>query len=269
MSQGVPPNLVELAQGVIEEACARNAQAELHRYTRAGRFIGAAKSRVLGADERCVYLEAPQSVGTKVDLQPGQEIDVYILLHRGMYRFRSRVEKVGCRIELNRQNSVLGVHVARPREIEEAQRRNDFRVTLAREPIEVALQRSADEAGRATPLPGESWSGRLVNLSRGGCRIVIDSKHEPDWRVGQLFFVGFSLPDTPGELIFLAELRHTGKVAEGNRTRLGMRFLDWPDPLITKRSEQDLGRFITRRELAAMSRQADSGRSRSSAQRLG
>ena len=65
---------------VLEEACARNASLELHYRPDDGDVV-VARARLLGLDDRYLYLDRPETAGTTVTFKQRQKIEGYLLMN--------------------------------------------------------------------------------------------------------------------------------------------------------------------------------------------
>jgi c-di-GMP-binding flagellar brake protein YcgR len=245
---------------LIEEASARNTPIEIHRYAKTGDLIGTGKSRVLGFDKNHLHVEQPPSAKNKLVINPGDKIEVFFSLRNTIFRFHTQVVQTRCKIPLNRQTVVLGMHLTMPQALQETQRRADYRINLPiqRQPT-VILHDCGKDIEAHIPVTAGRWEGDLIDLSRGGYCVLIKSSPDKEWNVGERYFLGFRTENEPEDFTFMCEVRTESSVLDGEYTRIGVRLLNRPDPALFKRKLQALGKFITQLERSAMRKESGTG----------
>lgn len=232
---------------LLKDACERNRQLELHYETTGGEFVSA-HTRVLGVDGDHLFLEEPQNIGKKVNFRRGQVVDAYLKLHDKLYRFQTRVLEFNRPIKLNRHQTVSGLVVSRPLELKEGQRRNHYRIGTVGVDQVLPVTLHGCSPGGTTGLQAEVWQGQLVDLSQGGARVLLDGRAYLRFRVGTLLFMGFRLPEHEQEFLFQAETRYITEVLQGEATRVGLKFLPYPNQAGFRKMTQRLSRFIAQQQ---------------------
>lgn len=229
---------------LLEEASARNQAVELH-HIKSSQQILIAKSRILFTDDKYLYLDAPTSNGRPINFGSGWIIDAYTHVLRENITFKSEVLDNNYSIQINRGKTIQGIQITRPSEIWFSQRRNDYRVSMASmKPVEAEVHEVTPDNPETAPCEAMRAVGRLVNVSTGGCAVVLPNDRARDFLSGDLIFVGFVLPDNDSPLIFQAELCQIFPVLEGRATRLGIRFIEWPTPAQYGRMRRPLEKFV-------------------------
>lgn len=227
----------------LEAACARNQSVEIH--CQMSGSLQVARSRLLALDDAAVYLDSPQNDGKGIRFGQGAEVHIYLSVNDGWRMFRSRVTRSSCKIKLNSAKTVLGMAVSIPSRMEETQRRQEFRVSLACcESVTARLHMASRDDPNCCPLDVERFDGRLVDLSAGGLALRVDVSERRNFRVGEHCFVSYVLPDGQGEMTCLVEVRHTKSILDGEATRLGVKFISWNEPE-TKFNVRRMTRFGT------------------------
>ncbi len=212
---------------VLHEACARNLPVELHQDTDDDGVL-VARTRVLDLDDECLYVDSVQSVGSSVSFDRKAGIVAYLQLNGTRYSFQSRVVSTGCWVKLNDEKRVRGASLAKPARVEEGQRREDYRVSLATIDLpHISLHEAPDNDPGACPLDAARFQANVVDLSRGGMSILVRAADRRGFRRGALYFVNTEFPDGSGELTLLAEVRHVRRLLDGETTRLGLKFVRW------------------------------------------
>ncbi len=228
---------------VLDDLCARNASVELHHISRRDELT-VARTRLLGMDENVLYLDKPQSIGKKIHFRKGQRISVNTLVNGVRLRFETEVVDPSCKIELNENVRVRGLTLTRPVKIIDGQRRNDYRAsTVCFDTIVVSVHVAGRLAPNASSIDASRFTGRMVNLSRGGLLIKVDREERQEYAYGKQYFASFVLPDDDKELTFWVELRHHRTILEGEADLLGMKFFQWPRDGYN-RKQAATGRFI-------------------------
>ncbi len=237
---------------LLQEACARNTPVELHHYSTTDELI-VLRSRVLGMDAEHLYLDRAQRIGGTLTLRAGKTVTAYLLLHGKRYSFGTKVVHADCPVALNAQTQVRGMAVRKPRRVEEGQRREDFRISLACiDPIEAALHEVTSEDMNSCSLDAGRFVGRLVDISRGGCSVRVEAEERRSFMPGERFFIMFEA-STHGGLVLPVEMCHAREILEGEANRIGLKVLAW-NRVITKPHIQRLARFCADVERRARSR---------------
>jgi len=230
---------------VLEDACARNASLELHHRPDDGDVV-VARARLLGIDDRFIYLDRPETAGVPVTFAQKRKLDGYLLLNDLRYAFRTTVVDLRCMVKLNDEKRVVGMVLRRPKELKEGQRRSHFRVSLfGDEPIPVELhEATADEDGTC-PIRARRLPATLGNLSVGGAGVNVATFDVREVRVDEKFFLTFQLPGEEEPFTFLTEVRQVWALGHGEVTRVGLKNRQWPTPRAVRRMQERLNKYIT------------------------
>lgn len=235
---------IEQELPLLEEASARNRTVELHTFE-AGDQLMTARARVLGVEDQHIRLDMPLDAGKHIAFSPGCILDVYLALGDVLYTFRSQLVESGCPIRLNDGTIVEGIRVTRPSAIKPGQRRQDYRVSMASiNPITAHIHSVSADDPSAAPCDAQRAHGWLANLSTGGCGLILEAPFGQEMTSGHPMFVGFRLPIEGPPFIFQAELCQVISVMNGRGTRLGLRFLCWPDQMRYGQAMRPIERFL-------------------------
>ncbi|MEE9294631.1 MAG: PilZ domain-containing protein [Phycisphaerae bacterium] len=238
---GSPARLEQSAE-ILDAACARNLPLELH-YRAAGDQIMVARTRILDMDDENIFLDRPQSSGGPFSPVRGQAVTADMRLNGRRLGFHAHVTRARCYVRLNDQTRVTGFSISRPTKVEEVQRREDFRLTVASiNPIEVRLHEVTDADTTKCLLDAKRAEGSLVDISRGGVCVRVDARQRREFHTQERYFIDFVLPENAGEIVMLTELRHMQQILNGDATRIGLHFLPWA-PQFTKPQVQRIARF--------------------------
>ncbi len=211
----------------LESACARNVSVELHQ-SGADDEVLVAFSRLLDLDVRNVYLDKPKSRGTPLAFGQGKVVDVHLSLAGDRYVFRARVTQPVCTVKLNASTRVRGMSLSRPTVLDDGQRREDFRVSLASiDPVDVHFHTFDTGNVNRCQVDAERFRGQLIDLSRGGISVRVAVEDRATLRVDEQFFVHCRFPDDVGEITMLAQVAHVRSIVHGEAVRAGLRFLPW------------------------------------------
>lgn len=246
--------LTESGCSLLVEAARRNLTVELHHEGSNLEFC-AARSRILGIGEHDLCLDLPHGVHETVVFSIGWFVDVF-LAHKGkLYTFRSEVIQIGCVVQLNDGTKVEAIRITRPVDIKPGQRRQNFRVSLASiEPIIADIHEAAPDHFNAAPRDARRLRAWLVNLSTGGCGLITDGPLDDRFQIGRPLFVQFKLPNDATPLALQAQLRQVESVLDQSGTRLGLRFLKWPDPTRFGRMLRAIELFVAQTQRASARR---------------
>ncbi len=244
---------------ILEEACARNRPIELHYYNHSGEFF-AARTRLLGIEKDHLQLDAPQSIGKEVHFSSGLKVEAFILVGDHIHTFRSQIVKSQCHIKLNRYHTVDGLYITKPKLVKDGQRRHDLRVSVAslEDDIGVLLHDCCQDDPNSAPVKANVFDGRLVNISGGGCGLIVNTIQCSKLNIGRHMFIGFTLPAEETTLIFQIEVRTVQLVGSNEQaTRLGVQFLNWPNQAYLRRTLRPVERFVAELQRMSSRRRAD------------
>jgi c-di-GMP-binding flagellar brake protein YcgR len=232
----------DAAISLLQEACARNTQVEIHQQDQRSRHV--ARSRLLALENEKVYVDRTQNRSGEVDFTPGKIVECFFTLNDRIYAFITHAVQRGALIELNREKRVVGAVLGTPAAVDERQRRNAFRVSLAgTDPILVSLHACSDTQPFVAPLSCRPFACRAVNISLGGFALSVAKERCPPLREGQFFFAGMPLPECPEPLLFVTQLRYRRPVPDSGIHVLGFRIIEWDMPWMPRQID-DMGRFI-------------------------
>ncbi|MEE8169236.1 MAG: PilZ domain-containing protein [Phycisphaerae bacterium] len=230
------------SQRILEEALARNAPVELHFPDGSGP-ASVARSRVLSLDADQICVDQPGSDAGSRPLTEGRALEAFIRVGEIQYSFSSRVLTAHCRVRLNDRMDVPGMAIARPRCLTSRQRRDYFRVSLARlDSVSVEFHTATRDDSGTCPIDARRFRGKLQNISEGGFGVLLAPTAGP-LEVGACYFVGFELPGCDDAFLFLAELRFLRPIRDGSSVLAGLRLCMW-DPAQTRRRIEQLRRFV-------------------------
>ncbi len=229
---------------LLEEAAIADQLVELHYQSPDYEFI-AARARIRCISGQQIYLDTPQGIHHQVEFAPGWQIDVYVSIHRRLYTFRSQVVQTRCQVTLRDGLIVQCIQITKPSSVQPGQRRQDFRVSLVSiDPIFAHIHEVAGFNPDAAPVGAWRMRAQLVNLSTGGSGLITNAPQQNCLQPGSKLFVGFELPVQTTAFIFQAQLAQVHSVLDGDGTRLGLRFLKWPNQTQYGRMMRPLERFI-------------------------
>lgn len=217
----------QAAAEIVADACARNTAAELHIEQPDGGLL-TAWARMLGCQNELIQLDQPQAASGAIALAPGQCVAVFLHLKGKRYCFHSAVVEPRVRIRLNERMVVAGIALERPFELVEAQRRDDFRVSVAgTRDISVCFHGLTVPAPGPVPLDVPRFRGRIVDISTGGMAVLIARTELRHVRLGELFYSEFLLPDADQPLTPVCQARHASLVRTDTARLVGMQFMPW------------------------------------------
>lgn len=241
-------------QETLAAACARNVPVELHTRNRMDELT-VGKSRLLSLDGATLQIDRPTGVGGSVSYAASQPLEAYFSLDGVLHMFKTTVKEPEIPVALGGDKRVMGMALERPKKIEAGQRRLNYRVSLASaEEIPVDLHTASRADPNACPLDARRLSGKLADLSLGGAAIRMRGALQATFRPGDRYFMRFSLPGETMEMRLLAEVKQSRDIMEGAASRLGVRFVRWPDEPAMRQSGMALQRFIAKMQRAMLKR---------------
>lgn len=244
---------------ILQEACDRNIPLELHYVNTnmsAQRYepdVLYAQTRLLGVDEKKIYLDSPQSIGKIVNLRVGWKVHAFFSIQKTLYSFDSLVTDLRQMVVLNREKTVVGMCLATPTTIRSGQRREDHRLSLlGQQPIKIEIHETNKDNPSACPIGAKRFHALGVNLSRGGIGTKMEGEERFLLRFGQWYFLSFLLPQDPEPFLFLVELRCIRDLEKTEARRFGFQFLRWPDPIRSRERQARLGRILAAMERTSL-----------------
>lgn len=212
---------------VVAEACARNMPAELHIQNPDG-DMATAWARLLECHDETIQLDQPQAGSGTINLTPRQRVTVFLHVRGKRYRFHSFVVEPRARIRLNERMVVTGISLAFPNELVEAQRREDFRISVAgTHNIPVRFHGLTVPSPGPVPLDVPRFEGRIIDVSAGGAAVLVARTELRSVRLGELFYSEFTLPGDDQPLAPVCQARHSQLVRTDTAHMLGMQFVPW------------------------------------------
>lgn len=228
----------------LREACARNAPLELHRSTAKG-TEPVARGRLLAIKDDRLYIEKPQAIGKDLDLGMGQEFRAFFIIGDLLLFFETFIVDPICVLKLNKEKIIHGVALAAPSRLQQGQRREFFRTSLAcQAPISVRLHETNPAHPTHCPINARRFEGQIVDASGGGVGVVLEETPRR-LRVNGHYFATFQLPDVDDELVFLVEARQLRPIRDETAVRIGFMFVPWPTPFDLTRKIEPLIRYLT------------------------
>lgn len=245
-----------VVRDMIDRACARDTPARLH-FTDNSDEDHIARIRLIKLEDNEIYADAPLSADPKTSLSKRQPVIVHTRIEGSRYAFRTRVERVFTKVDLNAHKRITAITLALPNNITQQQRRQCFRVSVAgHADIHVAFCATVPGQPDCCPINAEQFRGRMVNISAGGLCVIVPMSQRRRFGAGERLFVEFALPEIDEPFQLSVEVRRTKKVHEDTDTLLGLRFktdLAWPArPLI-----QQITRFIANEERRQLRRRRE------------
>ncbi len=217
----------QAALEIVAEACARNLPAELHIQQLDGDVV-TAWAQMLGCQNELVQLDQPQAGSGSITLAPRQRVKVFLYVRGKRYRFHSAVAEPRARIRLNERMVVTGIALEWPSELVEAQRREDFRVSVAgTHDIPVRLHGLTVPAPGPVPLDVHRFQGRIIDISAGGMAVLIARTEIRNVQLGELFYSEFILPEDDQPLAPVCQSRHANLIRADTAHLVGMQFMPW------------------------------------------
>lgn len=242
-----------VTDNVIEKACARNASAELI-YTHRNGTVTTARVRLmeLNADELLADMPMCLDKGQKIPI--GVTIDIHVTLEGNRYQFETEILEYHRKVRLNSHQTVPGIALNPPRNLEISQRRAHLRIsTVGYEPISVSLVKPHPKVPDACPIKAPVVPGWIVDLAVGGMAVMVDPKVYPKPVRGDHFFVTFELPSVDDDFNMQVVLRHWRVVERTESLRFGLAFVPWQVRQFHK-DQQRLSRFIASHERQMLKR---------------
>ena len=209
--------------------------------------------RLLAQRDDEIVIEAPSTLGERIDLSPGLHLIVVFSLGQNRWMFRTRT--IGrLRWKINQAHSVPAIRLRAPDTVERCQRRQFYRVStvglmLPRAdaaplldipsaiPAEKAIQTRIDmlregsvagfvgcEPPILLPEIGPGVSALLVNVGGGGAGLMVEGKSAGVFDHHRMFWVTLHLmPHLPAPISVVCRLAHVRLDSEQRRF-LGMSF---------------------------------------------
>lgn len=230
MTRATETPLSNRDRNLLAEACARNQSAEI-QFSEHGEKRSA-RVRLIAFDDELLHTDRPQCIGRDVHLRDHMPLTVYFAHDQGHFAFRSEVVRAVTTVELNRQTRVTGMAIQAPVELRRQQRRQDFRLSLAKYDIEVQSHEVSPADINLAPLDAVHFAGRLTNISAGGVGILCRAASCPKLEQWATYFMLFRLPEVPEPFVLAAEVRHIRNLHDGLEWIIGLSFIQPREPQI-------------------------------------
>lgn len=214
---------------MLDEACARNLSAEMHYELE--NELRTARMRLIRIGDEGIEVDMPQAIGQEVALEAGAEVKVYFSRDQEFYAFDTTVRRSVVSVDLNKRKRVTGMVLALPAELVRQQRRQDFRVSLSRHELAVTCHDLPEGETAAAPRDAWQYTGRLVNISRGGVAAIFDASAVQGLAARTSLFLICQLPEIDAPVLLPVEVRNIRRVHEGQKRVVGLVYIDTDNPL--------------------------------------
>jgi c-di-GMP-binding flagellar brake protein YcgR len=182
-------------------------------------------------DHECICVDRPQLPSGSSGA--GRALRVAFTLAQGRCQFESYVLAATRIVRVNATRRVVGMALAIPATVEVQQRRREYRLGVAGQYLVPVHCHEADALhDDRAPCNARRFDGRLVNVSIGGMGIAVVMRGAPTLSCHARFWCEFALPPEPQPFQVLAQVRHHRNILDGTTMLIGLRFLDWPDPVV-------------------------------------
>lgn len=216
-------------QKVLEVAVARHLEVELHIYDDSG-DLSVTQTQLMPIEGN--HLVVVQRVPTQqeVPYAQGQDIECYVKVDEPLYYFQSHIRSIRSKTAQDGRTRVDALILTQPKTLEQRQRRNTFRVSLASlGEIRVEFYEIHTLEPMCCPINPLPLTGKLVNVSEGGIGVRVEAIWCPEFEMGRPYIAEFTLPGDDTPLWYVTEYRHDQTILNGNAAILGFKLLDWPD----------------------------------------
>ncbi len=235
------PDMSRDRQTLLAEACARNLSAELHYHV--DEELCTARTRLLGVSGDELQIDRPQSIGQPLRLTRDTRVTLYIAVGGELWALDGVVARTAAEVELNRGRRITGMILRLASPLRREQRREQFRVSLAKYDVPVILHGLAEGYLDAAPCDARRLAGRAVNISVGGVAVLCDARRYSPPTVQDVLFAVFSLPIVDFQLALPVETRHVRPVHAGLECIIGLRFIQPQAPPIRVQIQR-VDRFV-------------------------
>ncbi len=267
---------------MLADLCQRNTPCQL-RYVTARRIKIDAKVRFLSLIEQRVVIDMPTVAARPVLIRPGEVVELFFLWKGQRFGLRSRV--VGrTRWQVGKLQVLDALTLNYPEEIEKAQRRECYRLSLMHLPSaaitlrEVAEDQAADpsapinseaeeadgeaenadgevsDAGTEVPTTPPGIKGRMMNLSETGCGMVFEKTEARRFPINALYRACFVLPGDPEPFDFVGQIRWSRDHPAGDRIMVGIAWQLDPTEREHASIQTRLAKFIATEQREALRR---------------
>lgn len=244
----------DTAEKMLQRACALNCPVELHYHDPASQRVVIGRARLVSMTEQTVVTDQPKYDGGSNTIPLNRPVSVHFKLDNNRYAFDSSIQADRVKVRFNEHYRTLGLELRRLSAIVPIQRREHFRVSLGlADSVMVTLAQAHATVQGACIWPGRFGTGRLYDLSRGGCSLLLNSRNVGQLKDIRKFFLSFQLPISDFHFVVHAEIRYASTVGSDGSIRSGLEFLPC-DGLDDHRCMQELSRAATEYERAKLKR---------------
>jgi c-di-GMP-binding flagellar brake protein YcgR len=241
------------------EAIDRNIPVELFRSEQLGR-MPAARGRLISADATTVFIDEVQTIGRDVSLPAGQSLEAYFTIGEAIFHFSTAVIDPHCNVRLNQTKVVPGMSVKLPRRVDQGQRRNAFRVSLAMQTQAILTEIfPAPDGTMGKPPEADATperTGTLVDGSEFGLGLTIPPGRGAGTKRFEHVWVRITLPGEDEPITVLCEVRQVREINSGSSLKVGVLILPWPSPRELQHAMRPLQSLMREAQRAELSRRA-------------
>ena len=239
---------------LLTQATLRNHQLELQASDSEGDMV-VARTRVIGFTEGHLVIAQPRGLGKDTRASWFKCVDAYLIMSGKVFRFRTSVVQFGFEYQLNAEKRCSAATLTMPQSLEETQRRNYFRVSMASQPpIQGMAAKLITEEPVHSPLEGPKLEGLVANLSEGGIGIRVETPYHMRYTLDERYSITFTLPGEEKPVMIVGRLMNTRSIRKGEASRFGFMFLHWPDPHFFGKAIQPIRRFVVSCQREQMNR---------------
>lgn len=264
---------------MLVDLCQRNIPCQL-RYVSPKRQKINANVRFLSLADQRLVVDAPTVAGRPVLIRPGEMVELFFLWKGQRFGLRSGV--VGrTQWRVNKVQALDALALQYPEEIEKAQRRECYRLSLMHLPSAAIILRTVSEQEPVAQLVGAASAsalgsacpegkrmdeaaarpqadagvrGRMMNLSETGCGIVFEKSEARRFSVRAMYRATFSLPGDPTPFDFIGQIRWCRDHPAGDRIVVGLAWQLDPTEREHAAIQARLAKFITAEQREALRR---------------
>jgi len=192
------------------------------------------RTRLFEFSDRGMTVEFPAGPDARRTLRPDTFVSLLVVHGSNRWQCRSHIHKLGF-YKLNASTKVHAARLGPPLDVESAQRREFYRVSLTGvevEPVQMMriVEQQADNDGPpgehlrgGEPVPPTSFACQLINLSGGGMGVEAPQQAAPELLLDARYLCILTLPNDATPIEVTARLLHLRTNGDGS-TYLGLEF---------------------------------------------
>ena len=226
---------------------------ELHFHNATGE-LQVAKTNILAVTGEHLLVEQPKTLDKELMFTEGMAVVGFMDVFGSTYTFKSEIAGINSIVRLNSDKKrTLGMIITCPKSLIEGEKREAKRLSMARSQAVVSEfhEMVGGRWATSTPIDVKCFKGQILNFSRGGIAVRVESDVLADLPDGACFTFEFDLPGQDNPAWFAVELRYAQQLPQPGAMVFGFKFLQLPNRRVFRQTLRPYVRQIYKMNNAA------------------